>query len=343
MQGYVVFTKLTAEGSKRLSDNPARLQEVDRQVQRLGARITKQFATIGEYDFVTFIEAPSNEALASIVAEVSTLGTIRQRTYPMFSLDRFTQLVKMQPYRTEPHRWQTDLWARAARRAGRYFAITRHVRRYCKPLEVEGRENLKEFRGAAIVIANHSSHFDTPVVLSALPERIRGKIVIAAAADKFYASRRKRTWWYSLFMGTFPVHRGGGVKQLEYPLSLFKRGWSILIYPEGGRSKTGQVQKFKAGPTIMAMQAKVPVIPLWIEGLREVMPKGQRTPRPGHVRARIGPPVWLNDVTSVADGTEMLENAMRALAGQAPRGALGRQALGEADVAASPAGGGGGS
>lgn len=340
MQGYVVFTKLTPDGRKRLNDDPLRLQEVDRQVQRLGARITKQFATIGEYDFITFVEAPSNEALAGIVAEVSTLGTLKLQTYPTFSLDRFTQIVKMQPYRTEPHRWQTSAWARIVRRAGRQFVISRHVNQYCRPFEVEGEENLEGFRGAAIVIANHSSHFDTPVVLSALPERIRGKILIAAAADKFYASRRKRTWWYSLFHGTFPVHRGGGVKQLEYPLSLFKRGWSILIYPEGGRSKTGQVQKFKAGPTIMAMQAKVPVIPLWIEGLREIMPKGQRTPRPGPVRARIGAPVWLNDVTSVAEGTELLENAMRGLAGQPPRGAQARQAPADADVAMTPAGGG---
>ncbi len=103
------------------------------------------------------------------------------------------------------------------RRAGRPWVIDRYVKRYCRPFTVEGAENLRAFRGGAIVIANHSSHFDTPVVLSALPERIRGKIAIAAAADKFYAHRRKRTWWYSLFLNTFPVHRGGGTKHLDYP------------------------------------------------------------------------------------------------------------------------------
>jgi 1-acyl-sn-glycerol-3-phosphate acyltransferase len=193
--------------------------------------------------------------------------------------------------------------------------MTRHVNRYCKPLNVEGLENLEAHRGGAIVIANHSSHFDTPAVLAALPERIRSRIIIAAAADKFYASRKKRTWWYSLFHGTFPVARGGGVKQLEYPLSLLKRKWSLLIYPEGGRSKSGQVQRFKAGPTIMAMQAHVPVIPLYIEGLRDVMPKGARKPQPASVQVRIGKPVSLEGVASVADGTKLLENAMRELAG----------------------------
>jgi 1-acyl-sn-glycerol-3-phosphate acyltransferase len=254
-------------------------------------------------------------------------------------MDRFQQLLKIEPYRTEPHRWQTSLWARAARRAGRPWVIDRHVKRYCQPLTIEGAENVRDFKGGAIVIANHSSHFDTPVVLSALPARIRGKIAIAAAADRFYAVRRKRTWWYSLFLNTFPVHRGGGTKQLEYPMSLLKRGWSILIYPEGGRSK-GAVQRFKAGPTIMAMAAKAPVIPIYIEGLRNVMPKGQRKPRPAAVNARIGAPVSLEGVTSVSDGTMLLENAMRALAGVPPHRA---EAPAAAETALASAGGGGAS
>ena len=84
-----------------------------------------------------------------------------------------------------------------------------------------------------------------------------------------------------------------------------------------GRSK-GAVQKFKHGPAIMAMQADVPVIPIYIEGLRNVMPKGQRTPQPAPVRARIGKPVSLRGVESVPAATIMLENAMRELAGMPP-------------------------
>jgi 1-acyl-sn-glycerol-3-phosphate acyltransferase len=339
MPTYVVFAKLTPAGRKRLHDDPARLDAVRTQVAAHGARITQQFATMGEYDFVTFVEAPSNEAVAAIQADLSSLGTMRLTALPSIGLERFGQLLKMQPYRTEPHYWQTSLWARALRRGGRYWVLTRHVRKYCKPFEIEGRENLERFKGAAIVIANHSSHFDTPAVMSALPERIRGKLLIAAAADKFYGSRKKRTWWYSLFHGAFPVARGGGVKQLDYPKSLFSRGWSILIYPEGGRSKTGHVQRFKAGPAIMAMAANVPVIPVWIEGLRDVMPKGQREPRPAAVRARIGAPVWLTGVDNVADGTAMLENAMRELAGVPPHHHPVPSPAAEAALGATSAGG----
>jgi 1-acyl-sn-glycerol-3-phosphate acyltransferase len=332
------MTTLTSEGRARINKNPQRLNEVNAQIERLGAKITKQFATLGEYDFVTFVEAADNADIARIGAEISAIGTIKHKTFPTIALDRFAQLLKIAPYRTEPHRWQTNLWARVVRRAGRYWVTDRYVRAYCKPFAIEGRENLKGFHGAAIVIANHSSHFDTPVTLASLPGGIRSKVLIAAAADKFYGSRRKRTWWYSLFHGTFPVHRGGGTKQLEYPMSLFKRGWSILIYPEGGRSKSGQVQKFKHGVAIMAMQCNVPVIPIYIEGLRDVMPKGQREPRPAAVSARIGKPVWITGAQSVPEGTTLLENAMRELAGLPPHHA---HATPGAEAAMVPAGGGG--
>jgi 1-acyl-sn-glycerol-3-phosphate acyltransferase len=159
---------------------------------------------------------------------------------------------------------------------------------------------------------------DMPVVLSALPGPIASRLAVAAAADKFYASRRKWSWRYSLFLNTFPVHRGGGVKQLDYPLDLLRRGWSVLIFPEGARSRSGQVARFRSGPSIMAMQAGVPVIPIYMEGLSEIMPKGQRVPRPGPAKARIGPPVSVAGATSPSEATQLLEDAMRALAGVAP-------------------------
>jgi 1-acyl-sn-glycerol-3-phosphate acyltransferase len=214
------------------------------------------------------------------------------------------------------------------------------VKQYLKPLTVEGRDNLDGFKGAAVVIGNHSSHLDSPTLYMALPGRIANKLAMAAAADKFYPHRKKRVWWPSLFQNAFPVHRGGGVKQLEYPLSLLKRGWSILIYPEGGRSKTGQIARFKAGPAIMAMQAQVPVIPVYMEGLRAIMPKGNKYPTPGPVTVRIGKPVYVHrEAQSVAEALVLMENAMRELAGQPPHRAPSPQPSSAPEPASAPAGG----
>ena len=85
-------------------------------------------------------------------------------------------------YRVEPHSWQTTLWARVVRRIGRHWVISRHVQRYCRPFRVEGRDRLRGVRGPALIIVNHTSHFDTVVALHVLPENIRSKTTIAAAA-----------------------------------------------------------------------------------------------------------------------------------------------------------------
>ena len=215
-------------------------------------------------------------------------------------------------FRSEPHRWQTSLPAQIARRIGRRWAIARHVERYCQPLAIEGVEQLRGVRGPAIIIANHSSHFDTPVVLSVLPERIRRRTAVGAAADRFYR-RGKRTWWYSLFFNTFPIVRGGGSATLDYAGELLASGWSVVIYPEGTRTTSGDVQQFRHGVAILAMQAKVPVVPIYAQGLRAILPKGERVPRAAAVQVRIGPPVWLDDLTSVPQATARLQAALLAL------------------------------
>ena len=218
-------------------------------------------------------------------------------------------------YRTTPDAWQTRLWARVIRRLGRRWVISRHVRNYCRPLTITGVAGAEDTHGPAVIIVNHSSHFDTPVALSAIPERLRARTAVAAAADRFYR-QGKRGWGDSLFFNAFPIERrGGGAGTLKYPLSLLRRGWSLLIYPEGTRSATGELGQFHHGVTFLAQQARVPVIPIFIEGLRDVMPKGERAPRPGPVFVRLGRPVWLDDAVSVADGTVRLERAMHALAG----------------------------
>lgn len=220
-------------------------------------------------------------------------------------------------FRSEPHRWQTSIPARIVRRIGRRWVIARHVQAYCRPLAISGAGNLAALRGPAIIIANHSSHFDTPVVLTALPDRLRAKTAVGAAADRFYR-RGKRTWWFSLFFNTFPIVRGGGSATLEYARELLGRGWSVVIFPEGTRSASGDVQRFRHGVAILAKQTNVPVVPIYTEGLHNVMPKGERTPRPAAVKVTVGAPVWLDDGVSVAQATARLEAALLSLGALAP-------------------------
>jgi 1-acyl-sn-glycerol-3-phosphate acyltransferase len=212
----------------------------------------------------------------------------------------------------KPHEWQTQPWARAVRIAGRRWVMSRYVDRYCHPLDVEGADYLREVRGPALIIANHSSHFDTPVVLSTLPARLRAKTAVAAASDKFYRPG-KRGWWFSLFWNAYPIERGGGRDALAYSSSLLSRGWSVLLYPEGTRSRSGAIGELRHGAAILAMSTGVPVVPIFTEGLRNVMPKGERVPRPAAVRVQIGEPISLDGIASVEAGTARLQGALHAL------------------------------
>jgi hypothetical protein len=122
----------------------------------------------------------------------------------------------------EPHRWALRWWARAFRSSGRWLFITRHVRRFCKPLTIEGLENFDRLDGrSALIIANHTSHFDTAIALGILPDRVFKRTAVVAAADRFYTQRLKAAW-YSLRYNAFPITRGGGRAALSYSESLLK-------------------------------------------------------------------------------------------------------------------------
>jgi 1-acyl-sn-glycerol-3-phosphate acyltransferase len=278
-------------------------------VEQLGAKIMRQFRVVGPYDFISVVEAPDNVTASAVATEVGSLGTVVLHVFPAVAFDRFLKQLRLEPYRTEPHRWQTQAWARLVRRVGRYWVMTRHMRRLCQPLIVEGIEHVQGVKGPVLIIANHTSHIDTPTLITALPTGLRERTAVAAAADRFYR-KGQRSWWFSLFWNTYPIARGGGMAALNYSLWLLQHRWSILIFPEGGRFKAGEVQRFHHGPTILAMQAGVSVVPAYLEGLHRLMPKGTRTPVPGPALVRFGRPVSVAGVDAVPEGTERLRAAV---------------------------------
>ena len=144
----------------------------------------------------------------------------------------------------EPHRWALSFWARGFRRLARPWMVSRHVRRFCSPLTVRGTEHFSELRGPAIIIANHTSHFDTIIALSLLPGSLYDRTAIAAAADRFYTESVKGAW-YSLRYNAFPIARGGGSAALNYSQWLLQTGRSLLIFPEGSRSRSGDLLPFQ--------------------------------------------------------------------------------------------------
>jgi len=94
MATYIMLSTLTDEGRKTLKERPERLQEVNREIEAMGARVTHQFAVLGGYDFVNILEAPDNETMARISVELGSRGTVVLTTLPALPVDTFTQMLK---------------------------------------------------------------------------------------------------------------------------------------------------------------------------------------------------------------------------------------------------------
>ncbi|HLW69735.1 MAG TPA: 1-acyl-sn-glycerol-3-phosphate acyltransferase [Candidatus Binataceae bacterium] len=311
---YVMLSRPNAEGLHNLYQHPDRLDEVRREIEALDAKIIHRYALPGNLSFLTVVEAGNNLEAFRLAVERVSAGRVSTTIYPAMDLDLFSRLLTQTTETTGPFRWQTSLWARAVRRVLRYNTITSTVRKYLKPLTIEGRENLSELNGPAIFIGNHSSHMDLFVLFSALPKRYQRRIAWGGAADRWFIKGRKgikkQPWYFALSMNAFPVQRGGGRAALSYAEELLDRGWSLGIFPEGTRTTTGKMGKFRHGVSILALAKDVPVVPVWMDGLRAMRPKGTKEITPGPALARIGKPIRFAPGTTVADATHTLHQTM---------------------------------
>jgi 1-acyl-sn-glycerol-3-phosphate acyltransferase len=186
--------------------------------------------------------------------------------------------------------WARSLPARLTRALVQHGLLVPALR-FLTPVNVMGRRHLRRIKGPVVLVANHQSHFDAPVILSAVGGRIRRRLVIAAAADYFYKSDMIGAA-ASVALGTVPFHRTGGLSRssLELLKGLVGQGWSVLIFPSGSRGDAS-VTGFKRGFAYIAVDCQVPVVPIYLHGLDEVMPKGARIPLPGGVAVGVGEPI----------------------------------------------------
>jgi 1-acyl-sn-glycerol-3-phosphate acyltransferase len=148
--------------------------------------------------------------------------------------------------------------------------------------QVRGDELLSLTDQPVILVANHASHIDTGLLISALPSRIRHSTVVAGAADYFFDRRWKAHTW-AFLTAAIPMERQRvNRKSAQLAIDLIDEGWNLLIYPEGGRSPDGWMQEFRAGAAYLAVRTGRPVIPIHMDGTWRVLPrhggKLRRTP-----------------------------------------------------------------
>ena len=175
-------------------------------------------------------------------------------------------------------------------------------------LRVEGAEKLDP-RGSYVFVANHTSYMDIPAVLVALPQQFR-----------FFA---KKGLYKIPFLGTHLNHAGhlpvdrtnarNSLKSMTEGARIVReRGISVLLFPEGGRSAAG-LREFKEGAAFIAIKAGVPVVPLAIIGMREILPMGSYHLHSGKAAVRVGDPIATEGMT-IRDRDELTERLYREVA-----------------------------
>ncbi len=91
---YLMLTSLTEKGVQTLNSNPARLREVNHDVEELGAKVLHQWASIGEYDFVNIVEAPDDLTLAKLSVRLSARGSVKIESLPLVSVDELLRSLE---------------------------------------------------------------------------------------------------------------------------------------------------------------------------------------------------------------------------------------------------------
>jgi 1-acyl-sn-glycerol-3-phosphate acyltransferase len=170
-------------------------------------------------------------------------------------------------------------------------------------------------RPAPVIFApNHHSHLDTALMVRAVPAAWRRHLVTAAAADYFFDKRWKATL-AALALNAIPVDREvTNRKSADLMAGLLEDGWSLVIYPEGGRSPDGWGQSFRGGAAYLAGRTGAPVVPVYIDGTDSIMGKGTNIPKPGRTRVTFGRPLRRQPGESTRRFNDQIERAVAALA-----------------------------
>ncbi|MBN2580873.1 MAG: 1-acyl-sn-glycerol-3-phosphate acyltransferase [Pirellulales bacterium] len=153
--------------------------------------------------------------------------------------------------------------------------------------------------GGVLVVSNHQSHFDPPLVGSGCPRRMNYLARLSLFRFQPFA-------WLIRSVNAIAIDREGlGLSGIKESLKRLKRGEMLLIFPEGTRTPDGEIGPFRPGFTTLAVRSRAAILPVAIEGAYHCWPKSRKFPRLGKIHVRYGRPLTPQDYTGL-DERELL-------------------------------------
>jgi 1-acyl-sn-glycerol-3-phosphate acyltransferase len=166
-----------------------------------------------------------------------------------------------------------------------------------------GTENIPK-TGGVLVISNHQSHFDPPLVGMGCPRRMN-----YLARDTLFGFAPFR--WLIKSLDAIPIDREGlGLGGIKESLRRLKRGEMVVMFPEGTRTRNGEVGRFRPGFTVLAARSGAAILPVAIEGAFDAWPRWRKFPRLGTIQVHYGQPLAPTEIQG-RDERELLEEVER--------------------------------
>lgn len=246
--------------------------------------------------------------------------TLRRAAFPLAAP---TVPAAVEPLATKPKygaHYDTD-WARTFPARFARVVVTEALLRptmagIAKPRR-KGLDRLTDLHdddGPVIFCANHHSHVDTPLLLTSLPEPWRHQIFVGAAADYFFRNQVTSVA-AALALNAIPIERATVTRRsADQAAELIAEGWSMLIFPEGGRSPDGWGQDFRGGAAYLARRTGRPIVPIHVAGTGRIMRKGTNKLTPSPTAVTFGAPLYPGDGEDTRRLAARIERAVAELA-----------------------------
>jgi long-chain acyl-CoA synthetase len=221
-------------------------------------------------------------------------------------------------------------WLLAVRwlRASFYECVVRPLVRLLAAPRIVVRAQMLRADEPMLIIANHVTAYDVPLLLAALPRSIRTRTAVAMSGEMLedfrHARKMKSSWLNPLgpvawllvtaFFNVFPLPRLRDFQRsFAHAGEALDRGFHVIVFPEGGRSADGTLAKFRPGIGLLVKQSFAPVLPMALQGLGELVTGGRSWFRSGKVVVSVGQPLKFSEDKSESDITERLRGEVEML------------------------------